>query len=409
MNFKRMKLLFGSTVCLLSASMMYCAPNKNTSKVPELKGSGIVRMDDFAFEQVKRMKTGWNLGNTFDANSNIDRFQMQNEGVSSLRAWGMPALNEDLFAAVAKAGFKCVRMPVSWSNHIIDNNYTIDPEWISKVKEAVGWAIKNDLVVIINIHHDNFYSEKDFRYGRGYYPLNSCYEESEKFVARTWEQIAEAFKNYKAESIVFETLNEPRLRGDEHEWNYVSSCSRCREAMNCINNLNQKAVDVIRASGMNNVNRLIMVPSYVASPWAAFDGKFRVPTDSSRRICVSTHAYSPYEFAMLKNSQGGTSTFTAGHKKDLKTMFEQLDLHFVSKGVPVIMSEYGATNKNNLNDRKNWFAYYVGEAKKCNVVCVLWDNNSPNNSDESERFGYLKRSNNTWYFPELITSIMDVF
>lgn len=406
----------GSAVMFAALMSLGCNSNASAksvaekeAEVPLLKGNGVVKMDDFAKEMVASMKTGWNLGNTFEANGNIDKFSNQNQGIGSVTCWGMSEPKKELFDAVANASFKSVRIPVSWSNHICDKNYTIDSEWMAKVKQFVDYAISDNLIVIINIHHDNFYSESAFKYGRGFYPSNKCYEESEKFVTRIWEQICALFKDYSENDLVFETLNEPRLRKHEHEWGYNSSCSKCKEAMDCINNLNQKAVDVIRLSGGANAKRLIMVPSYVAAPWAAFEKEFRLPEDSAKRIALSTHAYSPYVFAMQKNKDGGTSKFTSAHKEELKNMFKSLNDKFVSKGVPVVMGEYGATNKNNLKDREEWFSVYVEEAKKYNICCVLWDNNSPNNSDESERFGFLNRSTYQWYFPTLIEKIMAVF
>ncbi|WP_407399555.1 glycoside hydrolase family 5 protein [Treponema sp.] len=377
--------------------------------VPVLKGSGIVKMDKFAFEQVRAMKTGWNLGNTFDATSNIDHFKGQNAGISSVSSWGMPEPKKEVFDAVAKAGFKCVRIPVSWSNHLCDKEYTVDPSWMAKVKESVDWAISDGLIVIINIHHDNSFSESEFKYGRGFFPTNKCYAESEKFVVRIWEQICAAFKDYPETQLVFETLNEPRLRYYPHEWNFNASCNKCKEAMNCINNLNQRAVDTIRAGGGANEKRLIMVPSIAASPSAAIEKAFRIPDDPSRRIAVSTHAYAPFQFAMQKKKAGGQSKFTDAHKAELDSMFHSLNSRFVSKGIPVVMGEYGATNKDNIADREEWTRYYVGGAKKYNICCVLWDNNSPKNPDESERFGFLNRNTCEWYFPTLIEETMKVF
>lgn len=365
-----------------------------------------VAVDKNIFELVRDMKTGWNLGNSFDANGNVDLFQIQNCGVNSLTSWGVPAATEKTFKTLAETGFKTVRIPVSWSNHIADNNYKIDPLWMAKVKEAVDWAIKYDLFVIINIHHDNYYSPDSFKYGRGFYPTEKCYAESEKFVVRVWEQICATFRDYDGH-LVFETLNEPRLRGDKHEWNYSAGCPDCKGAMNCINKLNQKAVDTIRKSGGNNAKRMIMVPSYVAAPWSAVDKEFKIPADKEKRICLSAHAYSPYTFAMQKNKDGGTSKFTPAHKKELIDMFDELDKKFISKGVPVIIGEYGATNKYNDKDRLKWAEAYITYSKKYGILCVLWDNNAPNNKDESERFGFLNRSTNEWYFPELIKKIVD--
>ena len=394
---------------LLSFACDVSAKPKSEYGVPFLKGTGIVKMDKFAAEQVKAMKTGWNLGNTFDATNNIDRFSGQNAGVSSVTSWGMPEPKKEIFDALAKAGFKCVRIPVSWSNHICDKEYTIDPAWMAKVKRFVDYAIEDGLIVIINIHHDNSFTETGFKYGRGFYPSDKCYAESEKFVVRVWEQVSTQFKDYSENDLVFETLNEPRLRYYPHEWNFTNTCDKCKEAMNCINNLNQKAVDTIRASGAANEKRLIMVPSIAAAPGAAIAKEFRLPDDSSRRLALSTHSYAPYSFAMQKNMDGGSSKFTGGHKAELEQMFKALNDKFISKGVPVVMGEYGATNKDNIADREEWIRCYVGGAKKYNICCVLWDNNSLKNPDESERFGFLNRNSCEWYFPTLIEEIMKVF
>lgn len=368
-----------------------------------------VSMGDFAVTMVRNMKTGWNLGNTFDATSNIDSFNSHNEGLNSLSCWGLPAPKKELFDALAARGFKTVRIPVSWSNHLVDKNYTIDSKWLEKLKTVVDWAIEDGLVVIVNIHHDNCYYDFGSAYGRGFYLSNSSYAESEKFVVRVWEQVSEFFKDYSENVLVFETLNEPRMRKNVHEWNFVPSCSKCREAMNCLNTLNQKAVDTIRKSGGINAKRLIMVPSIAASPDAALAEEFRLPQDPSNCLALSTHAYAPYAFAMQKNREGGTASFTAAHKSELDRMFSRLNNKFISKGVPVIMGEYGATNKNNLSAREEWFSYYLNAAKNYNVCCVLWDNNAPNNPDESERFGYINRSTCEWYFPTLIDQIMKVY
>lgn len=357
---------------------------------------------------IKNMKTGWNLGNSFDATNNIDSFKSQNAGISSLDSWGVPRARKETMVALAQSGFKTVRIPVSWSNHITDKDYTIDAKWMEKVKECVDWAMECNLFVILNIHHDNFYSESQFKYGRGYYPTGKCYEESQKFVKRVWTQVAETFRDYDGH-LVFETLNEPRMRYDAHEWNYVEGCPKCDGAMNVINKLNQDAVDAIRATGGNNAKRFITVPSIAASPWAAMAGKFKIPVDAENRIGVSTHAYAPYAFAMQKNKDGGTSKFTKGHRSELDNMFNELNKKFVSKGIPVIMGEYGATNKHNDDEREAWFKYYLEGAKKYDIVCVLWDNNSPNNTDESERFGYLNRSTLQWNFPSMINVINGVY
>ena len=97
------------------------------------------------------------------------------------------------------------------------------------------------------------------------------------------------------------TLNEPRLIGTRYEWWFDkwNIPSEVKDAIDCINKLNQKAVDTIRATGSNNRGRLIMCPGYDASIDGATVSGFKLPTDISgnkNRIAVSVHAYSPYNF-----------------------------------------------------------------------------------------------------------------
>ena len=75
---------------------------------------------------------------------------------------------------LVKTGFKAIRIPVTWHNHLIDDKYTIDPKWMKRVKTVVDWCIDNGLYVILNTHHDNApASIFPVKYGQGYYPLNN--------------------------------------------------------------------------------------------------------------------------------------------------------------------------------------------------------------------------------------------
>ena len=69
---------------------------------------------------------GWNLGNTFDAwNSS------QNQGLSSETSWGNPQTTQEIIDALVAKGVKAIRIPVTWHNHLIDDQYTVDPRWMN--------------------------------------------------------------------------------------------------------------------------------------------------------------------------------------------------------------------------------------------------------------------------------------
>lgn len=76
---------------------------------------------------VAAMGIGINLGNTLDAPS---------EG-----AWA-PSAQEQYFVAFQEAGFRHVRIPVTWDNHTAVNSpYEITQERIDRVEQVVDWAL----------------------------------------------------------------------------------------------------------------------------------------------------------------------------------------------------------------------------------------------------------------------------
>ena len=87
-------------------------------------------------------------------------------------------------------------------------------------------------------------------------------------------------------------------------------------------------------------------------------------------------------------------------KQELDTNFQYLEDTFISKGVPVLLDEFGAVNKNNTSIRAQYYAYYVKSAKAHGITCFVWDNGT-----ESE-FGLLNRKDLTWYAPSIIDAMM---
>ena len=390
---------------LLMAMTIFTGLDLGDINVQALSGDTLKSADTEAI--LEDMGLGWNLGNSLDATGG--------SGLDTETSWSNPKVTKALIDKVKSLGFNTVRVPVSWGKHVSGDNYTIDSAWLARVKEVVDYCYKNDMYVILNIHHDTKSSESAS--GAGYYPRSSAYSSSEKFVTSVWSQAAEYFKDYDYH-LIFETLNEPRLIGTGYEWwfNKWSIPSEVKDAIECINKLNQKAVDTIRNTGSNNRSRLIMCPGYDASIDGATVSGFKLPTDISgnkNRIAVSVHAYSPYNFAMNVGS-GSTSTYTSSIKNELQDLFSTLKSNFRDKGIPVVIGEFGSTDKNNTAERVKWATDYTALAKKNNIPCVLWDNNAfavYNGSSivlNSEYHGYINRKNNTVTSPakDVIEALM---
>ena len=150
--------------------------------------------------------------------------------------------------------------------------------------------------------------------------------------------------------------------------------------MRCINALNQAFVDTVRAAGGENTARYLMVPGYDASPDGALHKDFALPADSAKnRLIVSVHAYTPYAFALQPETEAGsTAAFDPNSQKDrsqIDRLMQSLYERFVHKGVPVVIGEFGARDKDgNLQARADYAAYYMAAAAARGIPCFIWDN-----------------------------------
>lgn len=322
------------------------------------------------------MKMGWNLGNTLDANAV--------GGLESENCWGQPTTTQELIRFVKSSGFTSIRIPVSWGKHT-DSEYSIDPEWMARVKEVVDYAYDEGMFVIINSHHDNDY----------YYPSEENSDNAKKYISAIWSQIAEEFKNYD-NHLVFESMNEPRLAGTDIEWWFNAGDPKGKAAIVKICELNQIFVDTVRASGGNNANRFLMVPSYAASQDFALNSSFVMPEDPSGRVMLSVHAYTPYDFA---GKADGYKEWD-GSKTTEFIFMGKLMTKFITEGYGVVIGEFGATNKDNQPDRERWARGYTMKAASLGMSYFIWDNGAVGVGEEN--FGLIDRHNLAVYFPNLL-------
>ena len=378
---KTLSVITAVAIFAIAALMTMCVTQ--VASAAELSGNT-------ATELVSFIGTGWNLGNTLDATGG-------GNSLYSETSWGNPKTTKAMIDAVKKQGFNTVRVPVSWGNHTTGNNFTIDSKWLARVKEVVDYCIDNDMYVILNIHHDT-----STQY---YYPSSKYKTQSVKFVKSIWTQVAKYFKDYD-QHLVFETLNEPRLVGTGDEWwfnvNYPND--NVRDSISVINTLNQTAVDTIRAAGGKNTDRCIMVPGYGASIDGCTTSTFKLPNDSTpNRLIVSVHAYTPYNFALNAN---GTAEFKNNLKSEVDYLYSTIKSHFIDKGIPAIIGETSASNKNNASERLKWAQYYMGKSAEYGVPCMLWDNNVFNGSDKGECHGHLNRSTLKWYDKAFVDAVI---
>lgn len=375
-----------------STTQTTAAPTATTTATTAAEVPAPVTEDALSF--ASKLMPGWNLGNQLEA---------VNGSTPSETAWGNPVITETIIKAVKDAGFKSIRIPVSYLSKIGDGpNYTIDSAWLDRVQEIVDMCIDNGLYAIINIHGD------------GYYTISGgwllCAESDQKTIKakyeKVWAQIAARFKNYD-EHLIFESMNEV------FDGNYNGPTA---EYYANINEYNQIFVDTVRKSGGQNANRYLLVPGWNTDINSTVEGTdFKLPDDSINRIMVSVHYYDPYEFCLKESAKGifrwGSAVKTQapswGKEDYLEGQFDKLYNSFISKGIPVIIGEYGAIDKSYNDERSTTYRAYYYEylnyaAAKRGIVTVLWDNGF----NGKNGLGVFDRSTGKQTQPELIKAIM---
>ena len=165
-------------------------------------------------------------------------------------------------------------------------------------------------------------------------------------------------------------------------------------------------MDTVRASGGNNAERYLMVPGYCAAPGYAVASYFRIPEDAAdNRIIISAHAYTPYSFALEMPGTKSFSAVSASQTREIATFMNDLYKKFIANGIPVVIGEFGAMEKDgNLEDRVEFAAYYMAAASARGMTCCWWDNNIFKGN--GERFGLLNRKNLTWPDRILLDTLM---
>lgn len=316
-------------------------------------------------ELMNEMKIGWNLGNTFDAP----------DGELS---WGNPVTTGEMIRKVKELGFNTIRIPISWHKHVGEApEYAINENWLKRIDMVVNDALDAGLYVIINSHHDN----------DQYMPVPDNREAAKGYLSAIWSQIADHFKDADYR-LIFQTMNEPRVVGSAYEWSVNNNNQDCVEAQKVVNELNQTALDAIRATGGKNADRFVIVSPYAGSPGAATSIHFQLPEDSAEgKLIVSVHAYTPYNLCLNVNST--ESGFTQRHAAEIDSFMKSVNFKFVQKGIPVIIDEMGCINKDNPEARNQWARTYISTAREYGMICCWWDNGVISGS--GERFGLLDR------------------
>ncbi len=313
---------------------------------------------------VRKMGLGWNLGNTLEACGEWIKGTKTSDYET---AWGNPVTTREMIHAIREAGFGSVRIPVAWSN-LMGEHHTIDSRLLERVGRVVDDVLAEGMVAVVNIHWD----------GGWWKHFQTDEPATMQRYTRMWSQIAGHFRD-RGTDLVFESLNE---EGSFPEiWDRYKQDAKPedkRKAYGILNRINQAFVDLTRTSGGMNGSRPLLIAGYATDIDLTTDPEFRMPADPARMSIVSVHYYTPSTFTILdKDASWGKARATWGTKEDLKELddnFRKLEKRFTSRGIPVIVGEYGGAAKNKDPGSVRTYNLTVAErAWRLGMCPMLWD------------------------------------
>lgn len=298
-----------------------------------IAGGLFARPGQTAFDMNRRLGRGINMGNAFEAPSET--------------AWGNP-WKPEYFRMIRNLGFSHVRLPVRWEpsdRSSATEPYTIYPAFLNRIKQVVDSALKNQLHIIINMHHHDALIENP----AGQKP---------RFLMQ-WKQISEFFSGY-SDSLLFEVLNEPNGALTPALWNQYFS----------------EALQVIRQS---NPNRTVLLGT---ANWGGLGAISQLQLPQDQNLILTIHYYNPFRFTHQGAEWSGdeAQTWLGTKYYDTETDRQTIQNEFTealafsqTHQIPIHIGEFGAYEKADLESRVRWTTYLARWFEQQGFSWAYWE------------------------------------
>jgi endoglucanase len=323
-----------------------------------------------SYDMVSQMGRGINLGNVFSA---------------PIEGNWAAAVEEQYFIDVAAAGFTNVRIPIDFfgarttgdtsgysSTAGTAGNYTgtladyvVSSVYLDRIQQVIDWSLNQGLVTTIDLHGSTLKSEFIYTFDSGEseytHPTSAKRAaDNEKFRA-IWTQVANRFKNH-SENLLFEVINEPYFHMSKTD----------------MDTLNTDILAIIRASGVNNGTRNVIITGGTS---ASHEAPLQIEPSiiSGDSYLIATfHYYQPFNFTSSSaDSRDNESWGTVQDKELLTTRFNEVFAWASTNDIPVFVGEFGADNSGGYN-------YSTGDLNAISNNATGFADGGPDNASRVE-------------------------
>jgi endoglucanase len=274
------------------------------------------------------VRRGVNLAGLFDADSTRS----------------VEAIGGATFDVIIAGGFDTVRLPVRWTAHTgTVPPFSIDEAFVDLIDNAVVAATERGLEVIVDVHHAHEVMADPAR-------------QEPRFTA-IWQQLGERFAHWPP-TVAFELLNEPRQPMTAQQWNRLF-----RTGLAVVRRTNPDRRVLIGPAAMNTIGEL---------------GTLDLPDDPN--LVATVHYYEPFAFTHQgatweagASSWLGTTWGSDGDERKVRHDLETAAEWAGDRAVPLLLGEFGAYERADLDSRIRWTRTVRLEAERLEIPWCYWD------------------------------------
>lgn len=294
--------------------------------------------------------------------------------------------NDAYFRWIVEQGFNAVEIGCRFPHLVNSIHGDLNLEYVEKLKTIIDYAYKYDLYVILSLYDGYDYMWTSLNYDN----QDSIIE----MLNTSYKKLVESLNAYD-DKLAISFCSEPRDYTD----NLIDE-----EACNVLNAINREFVDMVRATGGNNLYRKLVI----TTGWSRCSGiaaeKFEMVDDEYTFVRI--HLYEPGDFANSKTEEPVFNEIQ--HQLELVEAFNNIKRNFIDKGIPVYIGEFGCRPKNNDEERVKWAKCYLSLANCYNIKCFIWDTENKGSGIENS-FAISNKERLEWLNPVFMNYILDMF